>query len=144
MPARREFDHIGQFNFRVEIDGVDAGFFKGVDGLSAEIEVIEFQDGDDLFLRKRPGIARYGDVTLKKGYIATTDLMDWWEATRAGAYDRRNVSIVLNDNAGSEIRRWNLTGCWPRRWELGPLEGGGAYALFESVTIVVERIQMGG
>ena len=29
--------------------------FKGVDGLNAEIDAIAFQDGDDLFLRKRPG-----------------------------------------------------------------------------------------
>ena len=48
--ARRvELDHVGAYNFTVEISGVAAGYFKGVDGLSAEIEVIEFQDGDDLF-----------------------------------------------------------------------------------------------
>ena len=36
------------------VPGATKGTFKGVDGLSTEIEVIEFQDGDDLFLRKRP------------------------------------------------------------------------------------------
>ncbi|OJJ19575.1 hypothetical protein BKI52_22470 [marine bacterium AO1-C] len=46
---RQELDHVGAYNFMVEISGVAAGYFKGVDGLNAEIEVIEFQDGDDLF-----------------------------------------------------------------------------------------------
>ena len=46
---RAELDHLGAYNFMVEISGVSAGYFKGVDGLNAEIEVIEFQDGDDLF-----------------------------------------------------------------------------------------------
>ena len=36
MPSRREIDHIGAYNFRVEIDGIEAGHFKGVDGLAAE------------------------------------------------------------------------------------------------------------
>ena len=78
MPTRRaELDHIGAYNFSVEIQGVSAGYFKGVDGLNAEIEVIEFQDGDDLVLRKRPGRAKFGDVTFKKGYIVTPELQEW-------------------------------------------------------------------
>jgi|GEM_PF-2094568 len=33
---------VGEYNFRVEIDGVNAGQFQSVDGLSIEIEVIEY------------------------------------------------------------------------------------------------------
>lgn len=126
MPTRRAtLDHVGAYNFMVEISGVNAGYFKGVDGINSEIEVIEFQDGDDLFLRKRPGRAKFGDVTLKKGYIVTADLQDWWRACRDGQYDRRDISIVLNDNAGNEIRRWNLYGCWPKAWKINSLDGKG-------------------
>ena len=75
--------------------------------------------------------------------MATNALMEWWEATRAGQYDRRSVSIVLLDNAANEVTRWNLFECWPRRWELSTLQGGSAMALFESITIVTERIQVG-
>lgn len=143
MPTRRtELDHVGAYNFSVEISGVNAGYFKRVSGLSAEIEVVEFQDGDDLFIRKRPGVARFGDVTLEKGYIVTADLLDWWRAARDGQYDRKDISIHLNDNAGDPVRTWNLFGCWPRKWETGPLEGGVSEALVESVTFVVEDMQM--
>jgi phage tail-like protein len=143
MPTRRaELDHVGAYNFTVEISGVDAGYFKSVSGLSAELEVLEFQDGDDLFLRKRPGRAHFGDVTLTKGYIVTRDLQDWWRAARDGQYDRRDVSIILNDNAGNEIRRWNLYGCWPRRWETNTLSGNRDVLLEESITLVVEDLQI--
>ncbi len=48
--ARRvELDHVGAYNFMVEISDVTASYQKGGDILSLEIEVIEFQDGDDLF-----------------------------------------------------------------------------------------------
>ena len=52
---------MGAYNFTIDIEGVNAGYFKGVDGLQAEIEVIEFQDGDDYFLRKRPGRAKFSE-----------------------------------------------------------------------------------
>jgi hypothetical protein len=32
MPNRRELDHIGNFNFRVEIDGVSVAAFHEVSG----------------------------------------------------------------------------------------------------------------
>jgi len=143
MPTRREeLDYVGAYNFAVEISGVSAGFFKSVSGLSGELEVVEFQDGDDLFLRKRPGRAKFGDITLTKGYIVTDDLQAWWRAARDGQYERRDVSIILRDNAGNEIRRWNLFGCWPRRWETSPLVGNRNAPLEESITIVVEDMQI--
>lgn len=142
MPTRRDFDHIGAYNFRVEIDGVNAGRFKRVTGLGGDIDVVEYQDGDDTTVRKRPGLARFRDVRLEKGYVASTDLIDWWELARRGDYTRKNMSIILNDNAGDEILRWNLFECWPKSWELGPLEGGADEVLFESVTVVVEWIEM--
>ena len=36
-----DHDHIGQFNFIVELSGVTVGRFKAVDGLDSETEVIE-------------------------------------------------------------------------------------------------------
>lgn len=143
MPSRRtELDYVGAYNFMVEISGVNAGYFKGVDGINSEIEVIEYQDGDDLFLRKRPGRAKFGDVTLKKGYIVTDDLQNWWRACRDGQYDRRDISIVLNDNSGNEIRRWNLYGCWPKQWKINSLDGKGNDPVTEEITFVVEDLQI--
>jgi phage tail-like protein len=140
--TRAEVDHIGAFNFSVEINGVTAGYFKNVDGINAELEVIEFQDGDDTYLRKRPGRAKFGDVTLKKGYIVTQDLQDWWEAARKGEYERKDISVVLKDNANEEVRRWNLFGCWPKAWKVSALDGKGNDVVTEEITFVVEDLQI--
>ena len=143
MPTRRaELDHLGAYNFTVEIQGVAAGYFKGVDGINCEIEVIEFQDGDDLTLRKRPGRSKFGDVTLKKGYIVTADLQDWWKNAREGQYDRRDISIILNDNAGNEVRRWNLYGCWPKQWKVNSFDGKGNDVVTEEISFVVEEMEI--
>lgn len=66
-------DHIGAYNFMVEISGVAAGYFKGVDGLQAELEVLDYQDGTDLILRKRPARTR---LILRSGYVGNRDILD--------------------------------------------------------------------
>jgi len=44
---RRPHDHIGQFNFDVDIDGVALGHFENVEGMDAETEVVEYHDNSD-------------------------------------------------------------------------------------------------
>ena len=138
-------DPIGNYNFRVEIGGVDAGHFQSVDGLSIENEVIEYQNGDDPLLRKRPGRVKYGDVTLKKGYVASTVLNDWIEAARLGngQYDRKDMSIILCDNtnpedSGSEIKRWNCFECFPKSWKVSSMDGKGNDVLVEELVFTME------
>lgn len=152
MPSRRidsggVSDPIGAYSFRVEIDGILAGRFKAVDGLEGEIEVVEFQDGDELIVRKRPGRTRWGDITLIGGYVNNPVLFDWWTAASEGQYTRKNMSIILLDQSGDpsqgEIRRWNCFECWPRAWRLGRLDSSESVALVESITIVTEFVEHG-
>lgn len=132
---------IGNFNFRVEIDGISAGPFSEVSGLEAEIEVIEFQDGDSNFLRKRPGRAKYGDITLKKGYVDSNGLRDWFGRVAEGTIERRDISITLMTESGEPVRTWNLFGCWPKQWKLGDLNSSDNEVLLEEITLVVEQIR---
>jgi len=150
MPTRRQEafgDPVGNYNFKIEIEGVDAGQFTAVDGLNIEQEVIEYQNGDDPLLRKRPGRVKYGDITLKKGYLATTVLNDWIEAARCGNgdYTRKAMSIVLHDNsdpgAGGEIKRWNCHQCFPKSWKMSSLDGKGNDVLTEEMVIVIEYFE---
>jgi phage tail-like protein len=147
MPSRRVLDGnkkgdpIGSYNFKVEIDGVTAGAFKTVDGLACTVEVIEYQDGDDLKLRKRPGRHKYGDITLKKGYIHNTQLEEWWTNTIQGKYDRRSISVVLFDNIGKEIVRWDCYECFPIEWKLSGLDGKGNDVLTEEIKFAVEDVK---
>jgi phage tail-like protein len=137
---RKDIDHVGLYNFVVEISGVSVARFNAVAGLTTEVKVIEFQDGDDLILRKRPGRSSCGNITLKKGYLATSELWDWWENVKNGQYDRRSISIVLYDNMNNETRRWNLMGCWPSKWKFADLDGKGDDVLAEEIEFVVEEL----
>jgi phage tail-like protein len=143
MPNRREFDHVASHRFTVEISGVIHGRFQAVSVFGAEADVVEFQDGSDPLLRKCPGRVHYDDVTLTKGYVATDELWNWWEAVQEGRVERRPMSIILLDGIGNEIHRWNLYECWPRRWQVGPLDGGTSDCLVEQVVIATEKLELG-
>src|SRR5688572_19933459 len=103
------WDPPGNFAFNVELDGVWIAQFASVDGLSVERDMIEYSFAGDAYGRKRPGGLSYPDITLKSGWIDTT-LEDWLEATnpaKQADMTRKTLAIVLCDNSGSEVRRWN-------------------------------------
>ena len=134
-------DVLAKYSFRLEIEGVDAGQFTSVDGLGIEQEVIEYQNGDDPLIRKRPGRVKYGDVTLTKEFTANSILNDWIENARLGSgdYERKTVGIILQDQAGVDIKRWTLFQSFPKSWSLSPLESGNSNSgLLESLVIVFE------
>jgi phage tail-like protein len=143
MPNRRPHDHIGQFNFKVEIEGVTVGAFKNVEGLDSETEVVEYQDGDDIILRKRPGRTKYSNVTLKRGYINTDELWKWRKLVIEGKVDRKSGSVILCADDGSEIMRYNFYEAWPAKWKGFSLDGKGGDVTVEEVELAVEKVERG-
>jgi phage tail-like protein len=143
MPNRRKHDHIGQFNFKVEIEGVTVGAFKNVEGLDSETEVIEYQDGDEIVARKRPGRTKYSNVTLTRGYINTDELWQWRKKVIEGKVERKAGSVILCADDGSEICRYNLFEAWPSKWKGFTLDGKGGDVTVEEVELAVEKIERG-
>ena len=143
MPNRRDHDHIGNFNFKVEIEGVTAAAFKNVEGLDSETEIVEYQDGDDIILRKRPGRTKYSNVTLKRGYINTTELWDWRKEVIDGKVSRKSGSIILCADDGSEVMRYNFYEAWPCKWKGFSLDGKGTDVNVEEIELAVEKLEKG-
>jgi phage tail-like protein len=112
------YDAIGNFNFLVEIDGIEQARFQEVGGLNASIEAIEFSAGDDPYPRKIPGRAKYANITLKRGVIPRefSGLWKWCENVMKGRPDRRSGSIVVLDDAGGERLRFNFFFAFPVKW----------------------------
>lgn len=107
------------YSFAVELEDAPAGTFSTISEISCEIEVIEYQDGDDLVLRKRPGRAKYGNITLKRGYTAgANDLFTGWQQLARGVVERKSMSVILQNDAGKEAARFEFTNCWPAKWKL--------------------------
>lgn len=143
MPNRREFDHIGNYNFKVEIEGVSVAAFQEVGGLEVATEVVEYQDGDDVITRKRPGRTSYSNLVLKRGYIASDELWEWMSNTIDGTVERKSGSVILADDTGSEIIRYNFFEAWPCKWKGFSLDGRGNDVAIEELEIAIERFERG-
>ena len=146
MPNRREFDHIANCKFKVEIEGVTVGAFMEVDGLESTTEVEEFVDGEDIILRKRPGRTNYSNIILKRGFTwpaQQRELWDWRQAVINGRIERKAGSIIICGDDGSEIMRYNMFEIWPCRWRSSMLHAMGNSTITEEIELVVEKIEIG-
>ncbi len=114
-------DPFGAFNFRLELGGnIEAGFSE-CSGLDAETDIISYRQGDDeITPRKIPGLRKFSNITLKRGMTGSKSLWEWRLATMTGKVERRDVSIVIYDDANlKEVARFNLRNAWPCKW-VGP------------------------
>lgn len=143
MPNSRAFDHLVNSKFKVEIEGVTTAAFAAFDGLESTTDVVEYTDGDDLSVRKRPGRTRYANIVLRRGYTNTKELWDWYKAVIDGKVERKAGSVILCGDDGKEIMRYNFFEAWPCRWKGLELDAGKTGALIEELEIAVERVERG-
>ena len=139
-----------QFNFLVDLgtgaaDGPQAGFQEcGPIGLS--VDVIEYRNGNEKGneVLKLTGLARVGDVTLKRGIIGSLDLYQWLNQIRNGdqtAY--RNVTIQLqNEDHTAVVMTWRLLRARIVKHVSGPLNALGCDVAMEELTLAYERLEL--
>jgi len=138
----------GSYNFLLEIGGVTGdkktlvGGFKSMTGMSSETEIIEFKQGNDKVVRKKPGRTTYSNITLARGYTATDDLAKWRKAIEDGVDDRRSGSITVLDNDGSTVvAEFNFYEAFPSKWIVPEMDSEKSGMAIEQIEIAVERVE---
>ena len=138
----------GSYHFLLEIQGVISdnkiivGGFKSVSGMDSETEIIEFKQGNDLIVRKKPGRTTYSNIVLERGYTATDDLWQWRKNIEDGKIDRRAGSIIILDQDGqTEVARYNFYEGWPTKWNVPELDSDSSSMAIEKIEIAVEKVE---
>ena len=145
MPTEELF---GAYNFLLEISGVIndnkviVGGFKSVSGMDSETEIIEFKQGNDKVVRKKPGRTTYANIVLERGYTATDDLWQWRKNIEDGKIDRRSGSVIILDQDGeTEVARYNFYEGWPAKWYVPDMDSDSSAMAIEKIEIAVEKIE---
>lgn len=135
-------DPYAQFNFIIQIDGQDVGGFTEVGGLAAESDVIEYREGKDVgTMRKLPGLRKYSNVTLKRGYTTSDALWLWRKTTEDGKTERKsNVMIILLNEERKSVLRWIIRDAWISKYEGLALNSTTNEAAIESIEIAHEGL----
>ncbi len=144
MPDGKRNDPYGQFNFLIEIDGVVKGGFSEASGLTTDTNIIEYREGAEQqgTTRKLPGLMKYNNIVLKRGWTKDKSLWSWRKKVIDGKTQRSSGSIVLLDEARNEALRWNFREGWPSKWEGPALNAKTSEVAIETLEIANEGIEL--
>jgi phage tail-like protein len=141
MPTGTRVDPYRGFNFLVELDGITQAGFQEVSGLDASTGSVDYREGTDPnHTRKLTGLNTYAAITLKRGITDSDELWKWRQTVIDGRTQRKNGSIVLRDEAGTEKLRWNFSAAWPSKWTGPALSAGSAAIAVETLELTHEEL----
>jgi len=140
-PPQRD-DPYKAFNFIVEIDGIARAGFSEVSGLESETAVIEYRVGGERnAVRKLPGLTKYANIVLRRGVTQDAELSNWRKTVEDGQVDRRNGSIILRDDDGNDVVRWNFFNGWISKWQGPALHASKNEVAIETIEIAHEGLE---
>jgi phage tail-like protein len=143
MPSGARNDPYGQFNFLIEIDGITRAGFSEVSGLTTDTNVIEYREGQEVTtVRKLPGLMKYTNIVLKRGYTQDQSLWNWRKQVIDGTTQRTTGTITLLDEARQPALRWNFTAGWPVKWEGPAMNGKTSEVAIEMLEIAHEGLEL--
>ncbi len=124
--------------------GPEAAFCEVIlPGIS--IDVVEYRTGNskETGVQKLPGLARYPDVTLRRGVIGALDLYSWINDIRNGSSNSvRTVTIQLLSEDGTPVVTWKFLRAWPSKYSGPTLDAKGTDVAIEELVLSYERLEM--
>jgi len=130
------------YRFLVEIDGITRGGFRECSGLDSTQDPVEYREGTDVPTpRKLPGLVKFSNISLKWGISDDKELWDWRKKAMDGPVERKNGSIVLQDETGAEKVRWNFRDGWPTKWTGPSFNATGNEVAIETLDIAHEGLE---
>jgi len=108
-----------KFYFTVYLGSLDCAVsFQEISGLETETQPIEYRHGESKSFStiNMPGIAKTGNVTLKKGvFVNDNNFWKWYDAIKMNTIKRETVVIQLLDEAARPTMTWTLANAWPTK-----------------------------
>lgn len=128
-------------NFLVDWGSPIVGFAE-VDGLSTELETVDYREGSSKTLSpiKIPSLSKVSDITLKRGVVADTSLYQWFDAQRNGTDSPRDVTVTLMDETDNPVLTWKLFNCRPKRIGWSKLGAASGDIAVEEFVMSCERL----
>ena len=109
-----------------------------VTALKRSADVIDYRQGGDAIIMKGVGRTKYEPITLERGVTQDNDFLTWADATQKldkGVAStklselRKEVRIVLCNEAGTPVRAYFVHRCWVSEFQALPDLDAGANAI---------------
>jgi phage tail-like protein len=160
---RRATDPILNYRFLLELGFVQVAGFSECTGLVLESKIFEYKEGGrNSSPLKFPDFGAVSNITLKRGIVSgphVDALFKWQSDVVNGAFNqndnpnRRKASadgdidkrcaVVVQDEAGQEIRRWRLVRAFPVKWTGPELKAMASDVALETLELACEGLELG-
>lgn len=124
------------FCFHVEIDGLEQGGFQSVSGLDRETKIEPYREGGvNHFEHQLITSTTYPPLVLKRGLV-DAQIWSWHHDVILGLITRKTISVILLDDASSEVWRWVCEQAFPSKWSGIELDATANNVATESIEFV--------
>ncbi|CAH1213494.1 MULTISPECIES: phage tail protein [Paenibacillus] len=132
-------DPYRNFRFRIEVEGIQQAGFSEISGFDASLSVIEYREGNETITpRKLPGLAKYGNISLKWGVTDSMDMYNWMSESIQGKISRKTVTIIAINEEGGDVATWQVIEAWPSKYSAPSFKGTGNEVAIESLELAHE------
>ena len=149
-PVYRDDPYTG-YNFEVVVNGVSddgtavkGSFTEAMIG-DTTMDPIEYRNGSEsLTVRKIPGLIKFANITLKRGYTGDLAFWNWLVEAMNGLVRRTEGTVIMLDENRREVMRWNIRRAWPCKYTAASLNAKNNEIAIETLEICHEGIEIDG
>jgi phage tail-like protein len=129
------------FHFKVEVLGLtpvaDDLRFVEVGGLAIEVATEELAEGgENRFVQRYPGRAKYGDLVLKRGLLKGSEVWKWAQkCIEELDVEPHDVNVTLLNEEHEPLMTWHLVGAFPVKWSVSDLNATANAFAVETLTL---------
>ncbi|MBE9047341.1 phage tail protein [Pleurocapsales cyanobacterium LEGE 10410] len=130
--------------FYIEMESTLTASFSECSGFGVNLKKEAYLEGgvNDL-QRIVVGHAEFDDITLKRGMSDSQTFWNWITNTLTSLEkERRNVNIVLFNQAGETMQCWTLIGSIPISWKAPAFQADSSSMAIEELTLAYEGLQL--
>jgi phage tail-like protein len=140
----QELNYVTANRFYVEMESTITASFSECSGLGVQIKhESQMEGGVNDQQRILLGQAEFSDITLKRGITDSLTFWEWTQAILAGQSNkRRNINILLFNQAGETMQCWTLIGAVPVGWKAPALQADSNTLAIEELTLAYEGLRV--
>ena len=130
--------------FKVEFQGLEVkeGYFASVTGFSSQTDVLEYPEGgQNTFVHRLPTRVKQGNITLKRGVVPDSALVDWYQKSVVQA-EPVTLVLTLLDTSMKPVRVWSFINAYPIKWTGGDFNAASTEILTESLEVAHSGMTM--
>jgi phage tail-like protein len=109
------------FSFSMDIGSKKEAIFTELSGLEMQTEILEYvEGGQNQYVHKLFGTIKVGNLTLKRGMVASDgEFLEWYASWFRGEVKYKNITLWMHDLQGKKLFKWEVLDAFPVKWS-GP------------------------